>query len=287
LIRNILTVDVEDYFHVSAFESRIPRDSWPEYPARVRENTVRVLEMLAAAGVHATFFILGWVAQRYPALIREIATLGHEIASHGQNHGRVRRMSPEEFREDLRASRRTIEDACGRKVRGYRAPSFSVTRESFWYLDVLAEEGIVFDSSIFPVRHDHYGIPDFDRFPTWLRSPSGAKILEIPPSTFRIIGRNIPMGGGGFLRLFPLPLFRMGIRSLNDREGQPAVLYFHPWEIDPGQPRIRNAGWLSSFRHYRNLDRTEGRIRMLLEEFPFVPVGGWLVSKEAGVSDAR
>jgi polysaccharide deacetylase family protein (PEP-CTERM system associated) len=276
LITNILTVDVEDYFHVSAFESIIPRASWQEYPARVQENTSRVLDLLEAAGVHATFFILGWIAERYPALLREIISRGHEIASHGQNHGRVRRMSPEEFREDLRASRGAIEDACGKEVRGYRAPSFSVTRGSFWYLDVLAEEGIVFDSSIFPVRHDHYGIPDFERFPTWLKSPSGANILEIPPSTIRIFGRNLPMGGGGFLRLFPLPLFRRGIRFLNDREGQPAVLYFHPWEIDPGQPRIPGIPWKTRFRHYCNLERTEGKIRALLSEFSFGTIQAWM-----------
>lgn len=280
MITNILTVDVEDYFHVSAFENRIPRSAWDGYPLRVRDNTFRILDLLDDARAKATFFILGWVARREPGLVREIADRGHDVACHGQAHRRVYDMSPDDFRKDLREGKMAIEDACGRRVEGYRAPSFSIRRSTFWYLDILCGEGFTYDSSIFPIRHDHYGIPDFPRFPMRMTAPSGGRIAEFPPSTVEFFGVHLPIGGGGFLRLLPLGAMRAGIRRINDREGKPAILYFHPWEIDPGQPRIHGISWKSALRHYLNLDRTEGKVRSLLSEFPFGSIRSGMTSIE-------
>lgn len=274
--RNILTVDVEDYFHVSAFERQVAKSSWASFESRVKGNTMRILDMFDEAGVKATFFVLGWVAERDPGLVREIGDRGHEVACHGHLHRRVHAMKPEEFREDVRKAKAKIEDAGGRAVKGFRSPSFSVTPGTFWCLDVLLEEGFAYDSSVFPIRHDHYGIPLFSRFPVRFQTPGGGEIVEFPLSTVRWLGRNFPVAGGGFLRFLPLSLIRGGIRRINDMEGKPAVIYFHPWEIDPDQPRVKGASLLARFRHYRNLDKTEGKVRSLLSEFSFAPVWSWL-----------
>jgi polysaccharide deacetylase family protein (PEP-CTERM system associated) len=284
---NILTVDVEDYYQVSAFESIISRSSWSSYEQRVRKNTLKILDMFDEYKVKGTFFILGWVAEKDPSLIREIADRGHELACHGLLHRRIYEMSRMEFRNDVLRATAAIEDAGGRKIKGYRGASFSVTRETFWYLDILLELGFSFDSSIFPIRHDHYGIPDFIRFPSIVKTSSGGEIVEFPLSTIRFMGVNIPIAGGGYLRLLPIAFIRSGIRRLNREGGTPAIFYFHPWEVDPEQPRIKDATILASFRHYHNLDKTECRIRMLLKEFSFVPAGTWLEDNKAGLSYAR
>jgi polysaccharide deacetylase family protein (PEP-CTERM system associated) len=280
-ILNAMTVDVEDYFQVSAFESIVPRSSWSSLESRVCRNTERLLDMFEAAGVRATFFVLGWVAERYPQLVRQIAAAGHELASHSYHHQLVYSLTPEEFRADLRRAREAIESAAGVRVLGYRAPSYSVIRDSLWALDVLIEEGYTFDSSIYPIRHDRYGIPEWDRAIHRLHRPGGT-LWELPGSTVRVGGTNLPIGGGGYFRLLPYGWTSRGIRRLNETEGHPAVFYLHPWEIDPDQPRIA-AGRLSRFRHYRNLGRTEERLGRLLRQFRFGTVSDVL----AGVAPAQ
>jgi polysaccharide deacetylase family protein (PEP-CTERM system associated) len=263
---NAMTVDVEDYFQVSAFETAVSRNTWALRESRVCRNTGRLLDLFAASGVRATFFVLGWIAQRFPQLVRRIVSDGHELASHGFEHRLVYTQTPREFREDLRRARGTLEAAAGCPVLGYRAPSYSIVRESMWALDVLIEEGYVYDSSIYPIRHDRYGIPDWNREVHQIERPGG-RIWELPGSTIRIARTNLPIGGGGYFRLLPYGWTRLGIQHLN-ATGQPAIFYLHPWEIDPEQPRIP-AGRLSAFRHYRNLDRTEARLKCLLGEFSF------------------
>jgi polysaccharide deacetylase family protein (PEP-CTERM system associated) len=280
-ILNAMTVDVEDYFQVSAFESIVPRSSWGSLESRVCRNTERLLDMFETAGIRATFFMLGWVAERYPHLVREIAARGHELASHGFHHQLVYSVTPEEFRADLRRARAAIESAAAVRVVGYRAPSYSVVRKSMWALDILIDEGYTFDSSIYPIRHDRYGIPDWDRAIHRVHR-AGGSLWELPGSTVRVLGTNLPIGGGGYFRLLPYGWTSRGIRRLNQAERQPAVFYLHPWEIDPGQPRI-GAGRLSRFRHYRNLDRTEQRLEWLLNEFSFGTVSDVL----AGVEQAN
>jgi polysaccharide deacetylase family protein (PEP-CTERM system associated) len=269
-VLNALTIDVEDYFQVSGFADRVPRTQWDVLESRVERNTDHVLEILSAAGVRGTFFILGWVAERYPRLVRRIDDAGHELASHSHHHDLVYDLTPEGFREDLRRARAAIEDAAGVRVRGYRAPSYSVTSRSLWALDVLVDEGYDYDASIYPIRHDRYGIPDWPRHIHCVERQRGA-IWELPGSTVRHAGMNLPVGGGGYFRLLPYGWTRAGLRRLNVVEGQPAVFYLHPWELDPGQPRIQ-ASALSRFRHYRNLHETERRFRCLLSEFRFGPV---------------
>jgi len=267
---NAMTVDVEDYFHVSAFDGVVSRDAWDAQPSRVVDSTGRLLDVLAAHGVHATCFVLGWVAERYPRLIGRIAADGHEVASHGYWHRLVYDQTREDFRSDIRRARDVIEQAAGVKVQGYRAPSFSVTRRSLWALDVLAEEGYTYDASIFPIRHDRYGIHDAPR--DVCRMPAGGStIVEVPGSTIRVAGTNLPIAGGGYFRLLPYGWTRRGIERRNSQEGQPAIFYLHPWEIDPGQPRLP-ADALGRFRHYRNLEKAEGRLRRLLTDFRFAPL---------------
>lgn len=258
-----MTVDVEDYFQVSAFESRVPRDSWRQYPLRVRHNTSRLLELFAERGVQATFFTLGWVAEREPGLIADIVSGGHEIASHGWAHHRVTTQAPDAFREDIRRTRATLEDVAGQPVIGYRAASYSVSEDTLWALDVLAEEGYRYSSSICPIRHDHYGIPGFPRFAFRLQEQG---ILEIPVTTTVLAGRNWPCGGGGWFRLAPYGFSRWALRRVN-AEQQPAVFYLHPWEIDPQQPRVAGVSARARLRHYLNLGRTEERLRRLLGDF--------------------
>lgn len=264
---NALTIDVEDYFQVSAFESIVSRQDWPAYECRVEPNTRLILSILREARVKATFFILGWVAEHFRSLVEEIASDGHEIASHGYFHKLVYNQSKDEFRADLRKSIDILEGITGKPVLGYRAPSYSITRNSWWALDVLIEAGLKYDSSIFPIHHDRYGISDFPRFPHQIKDD----LSEFPLSTLKIWGMNFPIAGGGYFRLLPYPITRWAIKRVNDREGQPVIFYLHPWEFDPAQPR-QKIGGLSKFRHYVNLDKTEAKFRRLLEDFQFAPV---------------
>ena len=268
---NALTIDVEDYYHVSAFEAVVPFADWERYESRVEKNTHRILDLLDAHTTKATFFVLGWVVERHPGLIRTLVARGHEVASHGYAHQRVYTQTPEQFRTETRRSKCLLEDTLGQPLRGYRAASYSITVQSLWALDVLREEGFVYDSSIFPIRHDLYGIPSYPRFCYMIPGQSGAPLVEFPLSTLRLGGTNFPIAGGGYLRLFPYAYTRWGIRYLNRREDQPAVVYLHPWELDPEQPRLP-AGKLSRFRHYTNLHRMEERFVRLLQDFSFGPM---------------
>lgn len=268
---NALTIDVEDYFHVTAFERHVKPEEWDTYPLRVEGNTLRILDMLDEYALRATFFVLGWVAERLPALVKEIYRRGHEIACHGYAHQLVYRLTPEEFRQDVTKAKKILENICGVQVNGYRAPSYSITTKSLWALDILVEQGFTYDSSIFPITHDVYGIPGGKRFPHIIATHSG-KIHEFPISTYSLkMGgwqTQLPIAGGGYLRLFPAPLVARAIQSINRKEKQPVIVYFHPWEIDPQQPRIE-AGMKSCFRHYLNLERMEMKIRHLLDSFSF------------------
>lgn len=268
---DVLSVDLEDYYQVEAFASNIPHSRWPEFQPRVRGNTCRVLELFAHHKVKATFFVLGWVAERNGSLIREIADAGHEVACHGYDHRRVTFLTRHEFRADLRRARKVIEDTCGVKVNGYRAPTFSITRQNLWALEVLAEEGILYDSSIFPIRHDHYGVPDAPRFPHRRDLARGMSIFEFPISTVRIGGINLPATGGGYLRLLPMAYTRWALSRIHNHDRQSVILYFHPWEMDPGQPRLEG-GWKSRFRHYTNLSKTASRLSELLSKGRFEPM---------------
>lgn len=267
---NALTIDVEDYFHVAALASSIKRSDWERCESRVERNTQRLLRLFAEHQLQATFFVLGWVAERLPGLVREIAAAGHEIASHGYSHELVYRQTPEEFREETRRSKELLEDQVQRPVDGYRAASYSITQESIWALDILAELGFVWDSSIFPVRHDRYGMPGAPRWPHHLQTPAGHSLVEFPLSTWQLGRYRLPIAGGGYFRLYPYPLSRTGLASIN-REGRPFIFYLHPWEIDPDQPRVKT-NWLSAFRHYNNLDQCEPRLRRLLQDFRFTTV---------------
>jgi polysaccharide deacetylase family protein (PEP-CTERM system associated) len=275
-VPNALTVDVEDYFHVSALAPSIHRDSWASRESRVVANTHRLLALFEQFGVRGTFFLLGWVAERHPQLVKDIAAGGHEIACHGFSHRLVYDQSPEEFREETLRSKNLLEDAIGAPVLGYRAASYSIVKSSLWALDILAELGFTYDSSIFPVRHDRYGIPDAERVPHRMRTPGGQTIVEWPLATANVLGFRLPVAGGGYFRLLPYALSRWGLASINRRERQPFIFYLHPWEIDPDQPRVR-AGWLSRFRHYTNLGKCEERLRRLLGEFRFGTARGGLV----------
>ena len=267
-IPNALTIDVEDYFHVAALASSISRDSWTARESRVVGNTQKLLAILEEFGVHATFFILGWVAERYPHLVKDIAARGHEIGCHGFSHRLVYEQSPEEFHDETVRSKHLLEDTIGSAVLGYRAASYSIISESLWALDILVDLGFVYDSSIFPVRHDRYGIPNAQRVPHHLSTPGKKSIVEWPLSTAMVFGCRLPVAGGGYFRLLPYWLSRWGLASINRRELRPFIFYLHPWEIDPEQPRV-SASWISQFRHYTNLGKCEERLRRLLSEFRF------------------
>jgi polysaccharide deacetylase family protein (PEP-CTERM system associated) len=267
-VPNALTVDVEDYFHVAAFAPNIHRDSWTSRESRVVGNTQRLLIIFEQFDVRGTFFVLGWVAERHPQLVRDIAARGHEIACHGFSHRLVYEQSPEEFYEETLRSKNLLEDITGSAVLGYRAASYSIVRESLWALDILVELGFVYDSSIFPVHHDRYGIPDAERAPHRMSTPNGKFIVEWPLATATILGFRLPVAGGGYFRLLPYWLSRWGLASINRRELRPFIFYLHPWEVDPEQPRV-SASTLSRFRHYTNLEKCEGRLRRLLGEFKF------------------
>jgi polysaccharide deacetylase family protein (PEP-CTERM system associated) len=269
---NALTVDVEDYYHVSAFEPYIRRADWEHHESRVVANTHRVLELFEKHEVRATFFVLGWVAERFPQLVRDISRHGHELGCHSYAHRLIYQMTPDEFHADLVRARDAIQEAAGMPVLSYRAPSFSITRQSLWALDILAEEGIRFDSSVFPVYHDRYGIPDAKPEVHRIDTPSGP-LWEFPPSVIRLGPVNLPVSGGGYFRLYPLVCTAWSLRRIHRRHGRPFVFYVHPWELDPQQPRLKLASRLSRFRHYVNLASTERKLDMLLSQFAFAPMG--------------
>jgi polysaccharide deacetylase family protein (PEP-CTERM system associated) len=270
-ITNGLSVDVEDYFHAEAITGCLGRHKWDAMESRVVGNTHRVLDLLAEHNVRATFFILGWVGSKFPGLVREILSHGHEIGCHSYWHRLVYEMSPEEFREDTRQAKETLEAAAGVKVLGYRAPTFSVTKRSLWALEILGELGFCYDSSIFPTRHDFYGIPGHPRFSCRYGEGKSWNLIESPVSTWRMWGMNFPFGGGGYLRILPLFYTHCAFRRVNNHEGQPVIVYFHPWELDPDQPRIK-VGLRAYLRHYTNLGSMRERIRGLLRRYEFVPL---------------
>ncbi|MBS0402166.1 MAG: DUF3473 domain-containing protein [Proteobacteria bacterium] len=263
VITNALTIDVEDYFQVSAFAPYIARENWDARECRVERNVDRILGLLTDRRIQATFFTLGWVAQRYPELVRRIVDAGHELASHGYGHERVSDLSEAEFFQDIHRAKALLEDIGGVKVQGYRAPSFSIGATNLWALDTLQRAGYSYSSSIYPVRHDHYGMPDAPRFAHQIRDG----LLEVPPTTMRVFNRNLPSSGGGYFRLLPYCLSRWMLRRVNEQDASPAVFYFHPWEIDVDQPRVHGIGLKTRFRHYVNIGRMERRLGRLLQDF--------------------
>lgn len=278
---NALSVDVEEWFQVGAFERVIARGQWEGLASRVEDNCARVLDLFAAAGVKATFFTLGWIAARHPALVRRIHEAGHEVASHGWDHARVFTLGPAAFAGDLARSRAALEDAAGAPVRGYRAPSFSIDARTPWAFDVLAEHGYVYSSSVAPVVHDHYGWREAPRFA--FRPLADSPLLELPVTTAQWAGRRLAAGGGGFFRVLPYGFTRAAIRQVNAL-GQPAMFYFHPWEIDPAQPRMAHAPLRSRLRHYTGLDRMEGKLARLVREFAWGRVDALVPGLAAGAA---
>ena len=275
-----MTVDVEDYFQVGAFADCVKRADWESLPCRVERNMDRVLGLFADRQVTATFFTLGWIAERYPNVVRQIVAGGHELASHGYEHIRVHSQSPEEFRQDVRRTKGLLEDIGGQEVKGYRAASFSIDQRSLWAFDILAEAGHSYSSSIYPIKHDHYGMPEASRFA--FRPIAGHDFLEIPISTLNLFNRNLPGGGGGYFRLLPYAWFRWSQRRIRQRDGQPTIFYFHPWEVDPDQPRFEGVPLRSRFRHYVNLRAMERRLRALLRDFHWDRMDRVFLSSEYG-----
>lgn len=288
-IDNYLTIDVEDYFQVSAFEPLVPKENWREYPSRVVDNTRRILDILEQKSIKATFFILGWTAKKHPELVREIALQGHEIGCHSYYHRLVYTLTPEQFHEDTKTAKDILEQITGTQVKGYRAPSYSITRKSLWAIQILNDLGFAYDSSVFPIHHDRYGIPDAPRYPFhWDTSADHPKVgspylpvngsdswnslIEFPISTSLLLGKNLPVSGGGYFRLFPYWFTRMALKKINEQEQKSFAFYLHPWEFDPGQPRFNQASLLSKFRHYNNLHKTEKRFLRLLDDFSFKPM---------------
>lgn len=267
-MRNVLSIDVEDWYQVAALAPSVPRDSWSAREGRVERSVGRLLEMLASRSLRGTFFVLGWTAERHPQLVPRIAAAGHEVASHGWSHRNVYEQSPAEFREETLRSRRLLQDQSGQPVRGYRAASFSVTAASLWALDVLIDAGFDYDSSVFPIRHDRYGLPGARTAPGRMAAPSGRTLVEFPMSTAHWLGQRVPVCGGGYFRILPYGLVRAGLQQINAVQHQPFCFYLHPWEIDPDQPRVP-AGAVSRFRHYTGLERCESRLARLLDEFRF------------------
>ncbi len=262
---NAMTVDVEDYYQVQAFAAHVDRGGWDAREPRVERNTNRILDLFSDAGVKATFFTLGWVGERFGPLVRRIADEGHEIASHGYSHVRVNEHTPEDFRADIRKTKKILEDAGGVPVKGYRAATFSIDRKCLWAFEILAEEGFAYSSSIYPVRRDFYGMPDAPRVPFYPMGNGGVE--EYPITTVRVAGWNFPCGGGGYFRLLPYGLSKWAMRRVNSADRMPCIFYFHPWELDAHQPRINGLSLKSRFRHYTNLDRMEGRLGRLLKDF--------------------
>jgi polysaccharide deacetylase family protein (PEP-CTERM system associated) len=266
-MQNALSVDVEDYFQVSAFAAVVDSEEWSGFEARVVQSTHRILDILAEYRLHATFFVVGWVAEQHPHLVQRIHAQGHEIASHGHAHQLISRQSPEQFKQDVEQSLHALEDITGSKILGYRAPSYSITPETVWAFDILHELGFKYDSSVFPIHHDLGGFPGAPRHPYQIREG----FWEFPLATWRIGRWGVPILGGGYLRLYPYRLTRWFTRKVNE-EGIPAVVYVHPWEFDIDQPRIERVSFLSRFRHYQNLDKTEGRLRALCQDFDLAPI---------------
>jgi polysaccharide deacetylase family protein (PEP-CTERM system associated) len=277
-MKNAFTIDVEDYFQVEGFASAVDRGSWDGFRTRVGGSTSALLDLLAQHKVRATFFVLGWVARKHPEIVRQIAASGHEVASHGMSHRLVYTQSPAEFRQETREAKVLLEDLAQKPVTGYRAATYSITRRSLWALDILCEEGFRYDSSIFPMRHDRYGIPDAEQAPHVLTTPGGARLVEFPISVLRYGGAKIPVAGGGYFRLFPYRFTRWALRKLNARQ-QEFVFYIHPWEVDPEQPRVEDASALSRFRHYLNLGRCAERLDRLLGDFEFDTMHSVLVQR--------
>ncbi len=264
-ITGAMTVDVEDYFQVAAFADRVSRGDWDSFPCRIEQNLDRILAMFAEHHVAATFFTLGWIAERYPSAVRDIVESGHELASHGYEHVRVHAQQPDAFRNDIRRTKVILEDISGQRVKGYRAASFSIDEKCAWAFDILAEEGYEYSSSTYPIRHDHYGTPDGHRFA--YRPSEQHRLLEVPIATLNLFDRNFPSGGGGYFRLLPYSFSRWALRRIIENDRKPVVFYFHPWEIDPEQPRFRGISLRSRFRHYVNLSMMERRLRSVLSEF--------------------
>jgi polysaccharide deacetylase family protein (PEP-CTERM system associated) len=260
---NALTIDVEDYFQVSAFAPHIARDDWERLPCRVERNVAAILELLAEGRTQATFFCLGWIAERYPALVRRLAEEGHEVASHGFAHQRASDQTPEEFYADIARAKALLEDVTGSPVRGYRAPSFSVGERNPWAFGCIARAGYRYSSSVYPIRHDHYGVPDAPRFAHEVEPG----LMELPIATVRVLNANLPAGGGGYFRLLPYAVSRWALRRINAVDRRPAMFYFHPWELDPAQPRVDGIGAKARFRHYLNLERMRPRLARLLCDF--------------------
>ena len=268
-ITHAMTIDVEDYYHVAAFGKVISPDDWENWPSRVVQNTTKLLDLFAAKNIKATFFILGWVAERYPELIREIHQQGHEIASHGYSHQLIYKQSQAVFREETAKSKRIIEDITQAPVTGYRAASYSITKQSLWALDILTDLGFTWDSSIFPIHHDRYGIASSPKEPYTIKTSNGLSLTEFPLTTARVLGQTLPAAGGGYFRQYPYKLSRYLFNKASENNTKPQMFYLHPWEIDPDQPRIPNAGLLSNFRHYTNLSRCHSRLERLLNDFSF------------------
>ena len=264
-IRNAFSIDVEDYFQVSALAPHFPRQIWDQQPCRVERNVDRMLEILEDSQVHATFFTLGWVAERYPDMVKRVVAGGHELASHGYGHQRASDLSRDEFFDDITRAKKILEDLGGQVVIGYRAPSFSICENNLWALDLLGEAGYQYSSSIYPIRHDHYGMPNAPRFA--FRPSDSRSLLELPATTIRLFNRNLPAAGGGYFRLLPYQMSRWSINRVNNVDKQPCIFYCHPWEIDPDQPRPHGMTFKTRFRHYVNLGRTESRLRSLLKDF--------------------
>lgn len=271
---NAFTVDVEDYFQVSAFASNVDPNQWEKYPSRVVNNTREMLNLLEKHRVKATFFILGWVAERYPEIVREICQAGHELGSHGYWHQLVYKQTPDEFRADLRRSREVLHRAVDTPILAYRAPSFSITQKSLWALDILTEEKFLYDSSIFPIHHDRYGIPNSPCHPHAIERQAG-RLWELPPAVLRLGRWNLPVGGGGYFRLYPARFSRFCLDTINHREKRPCTFYIHPWELDPEQPRLPCSTW-TRWRHYVNLPHTKHKLHYLLSHIPFAPLSTML-----------
>jgi polysaccharide deacetylase family protein (PEP-CTERM system associated) len=286
---NYLTIDVEDYFQVSAFEPLVSKESWDTYPSRVTQNTQKILSILEKHNIKATFFILGWTANKHPEIVKEIARNGHEIACHSYYHRLVYNLTPDEFQRDTLKAKETLEQITGVEVKGYRAPSYSITRKSLWAIQILEELGFNYDSSIFPIHHDRYGIPGAPRYPFFWKTSGdlpeiGDKyteeenrntthsLIEYPISTAMFFGKNLPVSGGGYFRLFPYWFTKLALRKINEQEKKNFIFYLHPWEFDPDQPRFNQASLFSKFRHYNNLGTTETRFERLLNDFTFGPM---------------
>ena len=268
-ITHAMTVDVEDYFHVAAFNKVINADEWDKWPCRVEANTNKLLQLFADSNIKITFFILGWVAERYPELVKAIHAQGHEIASHGYSHQLIYKQDQNVFREETAKSKRILEDLTQVQITGYRAASYSITRKSLWALDTLAELGFTWDSSIFPTRHDNYGIPGSPEEPYKIVTSSGKILTEFPLTTAKVFGQTVPAAGGGYFRQYPYALSRWLFERASNNQTKPQIFYLHPWEIDPDQPRVPNASWFSNFRHYTNLSRCLPRLERMIDDFQF------------------